>query len=667
MKAYLGFVFLWLVLSGPRAAKWAFAHGDHDDAVPAHGGVSMIAIDGFEIELLTSPGPARVGRENKIVARIRRSGSLEPVRGGLVLIGVAPAPVPKAPLSPEGGSLRAFRPPPLHLLRAPEVVWAGNYTLIEEFDRVGLHQVRVALVELDGKKFDPPATVDFYLNVAAAPGVSARLAFVTVMALALGAAGVYWAVLRSRAGADFNASWNYLDIPWLGRLVRWRGFQPALQIPVLALTLVVTLLGFFDLQDAEKNLATKLTWIVWWPGIIFTFILVGRLWCVACPIGALNEWTAKLARPERMLPRALRNLWLATLFFVILTWADEQLGVIRSPRMTAWLIVFLALAAVATGLFFQRRTFCRYLCPITGLQGLYSMVSPVELRAADRGRCLRRCRQDCYRGNASGTGCPMFEFPMTMERNMYCNFCFECVKACPPENMALRVRPPGTDLWASAKRSLDEAYLAVALVGITTLLTAQMLTGWLDRIAQVARLVPVSVRAAMRPIAYLTLVESLALFLGALVLYPLIVHLAARLTAKREGKSGGFVTFGYMFVPIGLAMHLAHNVSHLFLEGPGVVPALRSALNRYTPFHLGEPDWQVDPLLPPEAVYWLQMFLVLGGLVFSLVVGYRLAARYYESRGAAGRVVVPFMLVSLLFTLVNLYLLNQPMGMRHGM
>jgi ferredoxin len=431
-------------------------------------------------------------------------------------------------------------------------------------------------------------------------------------------------------------------------------------------------LGFFDIQDGGKNLATKLTWIVWWPGIIFTFVLVGRLWCVMCPFGTMNDWATKIAKPQRMFPRALRGLWLATLLFVILTWADEQLGIIRSPLMTAWLIILLSLAAVATGLFFQRRSFCRYLCPITGLQGLYSMMSPVELRSQDRSECGQGCRQDCYRGSEDAAGCPMFEFPMTLERNTFCNFCFECVKSCPKENLTLRLRSFGADLWASTKRYLDEAYLALALVGITTLVTAQMLSSWSDWTYQLSRLIPVSIRTLMKPITYLTLTESLVFFIGSLLVFPLLGYLAA-LFAKRALKDGAvenrkiFVGMAYMFIPIGLAMHLAHNLSHLLTEGQGVFPAFRHALAGYGFWTVGEPDWQAQPLASLDIVYALQMLLLLAGLIFSVVAGHRLAAKLFSRQEDGGRALVPFVLLAVFFTLINLYLLNQPMGMRHGM
>jgi len=671
-RGYGARILFWLILLWLSRAEPLFAHGDHGDAAPPEGGISLVAFDGFQVELLTSPRPPRVGEESKIIIKILRSGSLEPVRNGKVLIGVSPVrlldhsgpqhnPLTHAADGTDSSSLYP----------APEMVWAGSYTLVRQLDQRGPHRVRVALAEVDGRSFHPPALFEFYLNVAPASGLTPQLVFLLLTALAIGGVGIYWAAVRSNSPLDLTMPLNLLDVSWLDRFVRWKGFQPALQIPLLGLTLLITLLGLFDVQDGAKNLATKLTWVIWWPAIIFTFILVGRLWCVMCPFGTLNEWSARLFKPGRMFPKFLRNLWLATLFFVLLTWADEQLGIIRSPQMTAWLILLLAIVAVGTGILFQRRSFCRYLCPITGLQGLYSMVSPVELRMGDRSRCLKDCRQDCYRGNEKGEGCPMFEFPMTMERNTYCNFCFECVKSCPSSNLALRFRPLGKDLWAASKHWLDESYLAVVLVGLTTLVTAQMLASWSQWISTLSRLIPVSVRILMKPATYLSLTESALFFLGSLLIFPLIVILAAWLADRMAGENGKgvkrvFVTLGYMFIPVGLAMHLAHNLSHLLSEGPGAVPALRRAIILYTPFDAGNADWRVVPLVSSEVVYWLQMLLILAGMIFSIAVGYRLARPLFDRGEATGKALVPFIVLSLIATLINLYLLNQPMGMRHG-
>ena len=151
---------------------------------------------------------------------------------------------------------------------------------------------------------------------------------------------------------------------------------------------------------------------------------------------------------------------------------------VRSPAVTAVIVLGFAVLAVAVGLFFERRSFCRHLCPIGGLIGIYSMTAPVELRAKDAAVCATDRDKACYRGSEAAGGCPMFEFPGSMDRNNYCTLCARCVSGCSHHNLVLRFRAFGQDVWASKRRLLDEAYLAVVLVGLTLLVTAQMLSAW---------------------------------------------------------------------------------------------------------------------------------------------------------------------------------------------
>jgi hypothetical protein len=676
LSKLFGALFLCAVALGILNPLAVFAHGEHGDAAPP-AGTSPVTVDGYQVELLTSPAPPEPGKPTQIMAKILRSGTMEPVGGGNVAIGVVAVETlaSSAPAEHNSHGAHAGHAPLDHgfaLLPVSEATWAGSYTLERTLEHAGQYMVRVALVELDGKTFSSPIVIDFHINAASPAPLSPALLIAGLAALALAFVGVGRAVVRSRSANEPESSLNLLRIRWLDRFVRWKGFQPVWQIPVLLLTALLAFLGFADIQDGAKNLATRLTWIVWWPGIIFTFILVGRFWCVMCPFGALNEWSARWTKAQRMFPKPLRNLWLATFLFILLTWFDEQLGIIRSPLMTASLIVLLAVLSIVTGLFYQRRSFCRYICPITGLQGLYSMLSPVELRTKDKRRCLTECHQDCYRGNEHAAGCPMFEFPMAMERNTFCNFCFECVKGCPPENVSLNTRPFGKELWTAGTRKLDEAYLAVALIGITSVVTAQMLGPWSDWMSRLARLLPLEFRVLMRPVTYLALTESVVFFLLALVIVPALALLAAwaaiRISGDEErGVKQTFIAMASMFIPVGLAMHLAHNSSHLLAEGAGIVPALQRTLNRYTPWDFGAPVWQAMPVASPEAIHWLQTLLILAGFAFSLAAYERLSVQRQKNGPGATKALIPFVVLSLLFTVINLVLLNQPMGMRHGM
>ena len=476
---------------------------------------------------------------------------------------------------------------------------------------------------------------------------------------------VYRARLRATSrAARHGEPLDLLSIPWLRALLTSRALQPALQVPMLVLMAVVIIVGLGDVQDGGVNLATKLTWTIWWAGVIFTFALLGRVWCLACPFGALNEWTSRLAAPLRRLPRGFRNIWWATGMFVVLTWADEQLGVVRSPRVTAWIVIGVAAMAVGVGLFYERRSFCRHLCPIGGLIGIYSMVAPLELRARHAAVCRADRDQACYRGGEGSGGCPMFEFPQTMDRNNYCTLCAECVKGCGQRNLILRVRTFGQDLWASRRHLLDESYLAIVLVGLTSLVTAQMLAAWPDWITAASRWAPPAHETRR-------LVESIAFLGGTLAGGPLLLLAASSLSHRLAGSASigvrrTFVTFGYMFVPVGLALHLAHNLGHLLVEGGGIVPVVQRALFVYTPLSLGEPDWQVHALAPPTAVGLLQAAVLAGFFVLSLVTGHRLAGRAYGDGRVAARAMVPMVALAFAFTALGIVLLSLPMGLRHA-
>jgi 4Fe-4S binding protein len=633
-------------------AECAAAHGQHG-AAQSLGPTGIVTVDGYQVELLSDPAPLTVGRESRVIAKILR-GSLFPlpVTGGDVRIGLAPIGVVPA------------------VVAAPEMTWAGSYTAAFTPRRAAGYQVRVVIERLESRRFDPPLVVTFQVDVERAH-VAAWLTWSTiVLAAALGVGAFY--ALHVRARASSPGPMNLLDIPWLRRTLTSAAFQPMLQFPVLAVMALVVYLGFTDVQDGGVNLATKLTWTIWWAGIIFTFVLAGRVWCIACPFGALNEWASRASRAWRRLPRPFRNIWWATALFVILTWADEQLGVVRSPRVTAWIVVAFAALALVVGVRYERRSFCRYLCPIGGLIGIYSMAAPLELRASNAATCRCHREKTCYRGGASARGCPMLEFPQAMDRNNYCTLCGECVKGCSRDNLALRVRAFGQDLWASGRRVMDEAYLAVALVGLTLLVTAGMLTAWPMWMSALARCLPAILRTSLKPVTYLGAVESLVLLGGSLVAGPLVVLSAAAISERLAGSRAlglrrSFVTFAYMFIPIGLAMHLAHNLSHLLLEGSGIVPVVQRAASLFGPAFLGDPDWTVGPLVPVPVVGLLQTVVVVGFFLLSLVSGHRLAVRVYVDARIAGRALVPFAVLAFVLTAVGIALLNQPMGMRHGM
>jgi polyferredoxin len=627
---------------------------------------NAVLVGNYQIQIFTDPDPLIAGREAIIVLKILKADDNKPAKGGRVYMNTK-------------NTLEAIRSSGLDLKDnseykiAREVDEFGNYELRTIFSKPDTYYITADIRELEGNPINVPIKAAFTIPVKRAANTNLRLFFILFTFLFITVVGLYAAYIRKKITSTDANGFNFLDIPWIKRLMQTKYIQPTFQIPLLIVLIILLILTFVDVQDSGKNLSVIVIWTLWWTGIIFTFVLVGRLWCYACPVGALSEWLSRIFKPYRLFPARLRNLWLANALFILLTWLDIQIGLVRNPLVTGWILIAITAMAIGIGIFYQRRTFCRYLCPIGGIIGLYSMFSAVELRSKDGEVCRRHNRKDCYLGNESGIGCPMFEVIPKMDSNNFCNFCGECVKACPRNNITIRIRTFFKDVWTTRKRSLDQASLAVALLGITIFVTGDMLEPWAGWMESAMKFFPAQLFGIEYQYTVEVITKSILFFSISLIVIPGIILLAAALSnafvgrQNHDGLKQTFITFGYMFIPIGLSMHLAHNLGHLLNESAVILPSLQRVINTYTKFSAGQPDWRIAsaPLIDSISLYWLQMAIFLVFYVFSLYAGYRLAVNNYPDSHTSFKAVVPMIFISFVLIIVNIYLLNLPMAPRH--
>jgi ferredoxin len=546
---------------------------------------------------------------------------------------------------------------------------AGMFEADYHLHEKGEYLYTLVVASLDGKRFAEPLVYGGRIAYNAASSAPFyRMAFVISLIVLCGAAGIWIMSLRRAAAAKAGDSVNLLDIPWLRRFVKSAWFQPVFQVPTFVIFMLIIAAGLFDVQQGDRNIATLLMWTIWWAAIIFTFVFVGRIWCMACPFGAAQDWITRFFSLNRDFPRPMRNIYLSSFLFFGLTWWDSYSGIVNKPAMTAFLLLGFFAVAGGMSLVFKGRSFCRYVCPIGGLIGVYSMFSPVELR----NKCMEVCRdhkvKECVKGARPGRPCPMFVTPMTLDRNNYCNFCSECVKSCPKDNITIRFRGFAKDLWSSAKGRMDEAYLIMIILGISIVVTGEMVEPWHLWMDALGKLMPFGATGAASHGQAETMTFLFVLTAGSLAVPMLLLLLTAWMVTQRTGPTSPLglkdtmVRFAYMFVPVGLSMHLAHNISHLVKEGPAIVPAVERALNTYAGFTF-VPNWEIAPLMGPESVFWLQMLIVAVLNVFSLYAGYRIAVRHYGDK--ALRAFVPMAVLAIFFMLINTYILGQPMSLRH--
>jgi hypothetical protein len=447
---------------------------------------------------------------------------------------------------------------------------------------------------------------------------------------------------------------NLMNIKWIKRLVTWKYFRHIFIVPTLIIFLSIIYLGLFDTQDGQRNIATVFTWTLWWSLIIFTLILAGRFWCMMCPFAAIADFAQKFVSLNKKLPRSLQNMNLQTVGFLVLTWAFTILAFGSRPFLTAVVIVIILLAAVVFSMIFERRSFCKHLCPIGAVIGIYSMVSPVELRSCNKGRC------DVHKRKTCSEACPMMESPEDMDNNIYCNFCMKCQPACPSQNLGLRLRSFGKDIYTSIRKSRAEAFAALFLLGVVIVETLAMTSSWKPMEDSLSSLIGINSQSFIY-----TTIFSLVLLLPVAGFF-LICYLLKLWLGKTEYKTMDLVTqFAFLFIPLGVGLHFAHNIQHLLLESPIAIPATVRFLHNLGIGTSLSVNWNPAPLIGLEPIFFIQMAILLGGFVFTLYVLFRLLKRFQKPLYHIYKMTFAMSFYAIVVVLSAIYMLGLPMSGRH--
>ena len=332
---------------------------------------------------------------------------------------------------------------------------------------------------------------------------------------------------------------------------------------------IVVAIGLFGPQSRDQNLVLNLFWAWWWPVMLLLFPLLGRIWCSVCPFMIYGELTQKLSlhwwpRQLRSWPRPEAERWggwfMFGLFTLILLW-EELWNLENTAYLSSCLLLLITAGAVIFSLLFERRFWCRYLCPIGGMNGLFGKLAILELRA-QQGTCAATCTTyQCYKGGPEKGegqetgGCPVYSHPAQLQDNRDCTLCMTCLKACPHRSVALNLRPPGIELWTTHTATAHEVALLLLLFGAVFLHHLPDLNqglGWQLPLERVEVHAGFSLLALLIP-ASLTLLADRGL----------------RVTSR---KSAAFVTLAYGYLPLVLGGNLAHYLDLGLNEAGRIIP-----------------------------------------------------------------------------------------------
>ncbi|KAK9837134.1 hypothetical protein WJX81_005394 [Elliptochloris bilobata] len=224
-------------------------------------------------------------------------------------------------------------------------------------------------------------------------------------------------------------------------------------------------------QDRGHNFALNAFWCYWWPLSFLVYPFLGRIWCSVCPFMIYGElvqrWRlskgVKLLKWPHVVGEKYGAWFLYALFAAILVW-EQCWDLEQTAYLSSCLLLLITAGAMLFSWFFERRYWCRYLCPIGGMNGLFAKLSMTELRAR-QGVCGATCSTyHCYRGGPAEppegqetNGCPLHSHPAQLVDNRDC--------ACPHSSVEVRLRPPAIDLWSTHTPLPAEAALLFLLLG----------------------------------------------------------------------------------------------------------------------------------------------------------------------------------------------------------
>ena len=418
-------------------------------------------------------------------------------------------------------------------------------------------------------------------------------------------------------------------------IFKWSGFirkatvsrWPQILLTILALGLIyiVIMTSIFGTKMSGRNLGVLLMWTVW-LFLLITFLtpLGGRIWCTICPLpffgdliqrgsfispnkGRTKGYYNKFYGLFLRWPKKMDNNWLRLVIFLIL--ATFSTTMVASPRISGFTVLMLVLVPTLMALFFELRSFCRYVCPVNAFIGPFSGMSLLALRNRSQQVCDECKAHYCQKGNAKGWACPYGLNVGEIKENADCGLCLECVRSCTYDNVTLFRRPFGTERTI---RNLSDGWLSIAIFSISVIYSVLYLGTW--------PVIRDYVNILDKQNWDLFGIYTLLLWSVILIIMPGILYLLAiagvRLSNVNVKTSDVFLAYTGSLLPLGLLLWVAFVVPMLFVNVTFIMQSVSDPFGWGWDF-FGTANIPWHQLLP-QYIPWIQALLVLSGLYLSL-------------------------------------------------
>lgn len=387
-------------------------------------------------------------------------------------------------------------------------------------------------------------------------------------------------------------------------------------------------------------------WGMWFPLVFLSVIFTGRSWCgLLCPMGAASEWASRKGL-RRAIPAWVRWEGTPVVSFLLITILGQTVGVRDHPEAIAEVFGGVLLAAILLGFFYGQygnRAWCRHMCPIGLLLGVFSRLGAVQFWPK-----RKRAGGDRYRPKGL---CPTMIDINHKEESRHCIECFRCVHPKARGGLFLRLRRPGEEVERIRDHNPNPAEVWFLFLGAGASLGGflWLVLPWYNVLRQrvgewfinhgaywIGESGPwwlMSVHPERREVFnWLDFLMIVGFMLAVMAALTTVLALTTWLAAWLAGRLGGdrnqrkrFVELGYQYAPIamvslviGLGGELFESLRYLGLgeTGIGTVKGLLFLVS------LAWSIWLGDRILSRQGLSSRQRWLpLLPGVVGSLAVG----------------------------------------------
>jgi polyferredoxin len=212
-------------------------------------------------------------------------------------------------------------------------------------------------------------------------------------------------------------------------------------------------------------LAQFVFWGIWWPFVLLSMVLLGRIWCgVLCPEGTLSEFASKYGRGWAI-PHWMRWGGWPFVAFALTTIYGQMVSVYQYPKAVLLILGGSTAAAIVIGYLYgrEKRVWCKYLCPVNGVFSLLSRLAPFHYRVDEE--AWRRSYKEGEHGHrVIPINCAPLVPLRNMKGNADCHMCSRC--SGHRDAIELSWRSPSTEVVVFGEKQANPWDTALVLYGL---------------------------------------------------------------------------------------------------------------------------------------------------------------------------------------------------------